>query len=178
MAQAEHVLSLTLDPTFQKMLARQDDLQAFLLGRRPIDLDDDEKAAFLRNMALALNAEVTEVLEETNWKPWATRPDGQGVVRNLPAYTSELADVYIFFMNLMLLGGVSTMDLAKAVQGKQEKNLARWTSGYDAFTNKCRYCRRSFDDDGVTCYPAKDTAGILAFCAVSGRFLDKDGDLV
>lgn len=178
MATQEAVISVTLDPAFARLLQRQDDLQAFLLGKRPIDLDPEEKAAYIRTQAFATIAEVVEATDETHWKPWSVRPEGEEVVISQTRFTGELADVYIFLMNLMLAGGVTAMDLAKAVANKQQKNLDRWTSGYNAKTTKCPACRRSYDDEGVDCYPSKEAVGILDFCAVAGRFLDKDGATV
>lgn len=180
---ASHTVQVTLDPIFNRLLNRQDDLQAFLLARRVTELEPHDLAAFIRNMSLALNAEVTEVLEETYWKPWAKLPSDGVIVPSKTRYTGELADVFIFFMNLMLAGGVTMADLAKAVDAKQTKNLMRWTNGYDAKSTKCMGCKRSFDDPDVNCYPhvTSDEPGavnVLAFCADKERFIDREGNSV
>jgi hypothetical protein len=153
------------------MLQKQDDLQAFLLASRVQDLEPDKLAEFMRSTAFALIAEVVEAMDETHWKPWSTRPDGEGVVANRQRFVGELADVYIFFMNLMLCGDITTTELSEAVGKKQEKNLQRWLNGYNAQTTKCPKCKRSYDDEGVTCYPADKERGILALCSVYGEFV-------
>jgi hypothetical protein len=171
MATTDVVVSLTLDPRFARMLQRQDDLQAFLLANRVQELEPGKLAEFIRSTVLALEDEAHEVLNETHWKPWSVRPDGDPVVISRERFIGELADVYIFFMNLMLCGDVTTTELAEAVEKKQEKNLKRWLNGYNAQTTKCPKCKRSYDDDGVACYPAQKERGILAMCAESGEFV-------
>ena len=180
MATKDVVVKLTLDPRYARLLERQEQLQAFLLGKRPADMDPEEMAAYIRTQSLATVAEVIEVLDETHWKPWSVRPDGQDVVTSKKRYTSELADVFIFLMNLMLVGEVTSNELADAVNAKQEKNLERWVTGYNAKTTKCPGCGRSYDDDGVKCYKAQKAGKdiILAFCQDKERFIDKDGEPV
>ena len=180
MATRDVVVNLTLDPRFARLLTRQDDLQAFLLGRRVADLDFKELADFIRVQAFALNAEVHEAVDETHWKPWATPPEGEGVVISKNRYTGELADVFIFLMNLMLAGDVTMNELAEAVNVKQDKNLGRWMKGYDAKSTKCKGCRRAFDDKDVTCYPSTMSGEelVLAFCSERERFIDSEGNPV
>lgn len=164
---------MTLDPVFARLLKRQGELQEFLHGKHPANMDPDEMAGYIRTQAYAAVAEVVEATDETHWKPWSVRPDGEGVVISQQRFTGELADVYIFLMNLMLVGGVTTADLAKAVEAKQQKNLDRWLNGYNAKTTKCPGCRRSYDDEGVDCYPAGHVIGgfeaTRAYCKVQGR---------
>lgn len=181
MAKTEAVISVTLDPVFTRALARQRELQAFLSGEYVSDQSPSDLAAYIRVQALALTAEVHEVLNETHWKPWAVRPDGADVVISKKRYTGELADVFIFFMNLMLAGDVTTAELMMAVNAKQDKNMQRWLNGYDAKATKCRGCGRSFDDEDVTCYSgtiAGDGIPVLGFCAEKERFIDSEGNAV
>jgi hypothetical protein len=180
---ADHVLSVTLDPRFTRLLYRQDDLQTFLLSKRVVDLDPDDLAAYIRTQGYAAVAEIVEAIDETHWKPWAVRPEGEPVVTSQERYIGELADVFIFFMNLMLAGGVGMTALARAVDAKQKKNLERWTNGYDAKATKCRGCGRAFDDKDVKCYAgisAEKTGSlpVFAFCAEKERFIDKDGNVL
>lgn len=178
---SDHIISVTLDPRFSRILEQQAHLQTFLLGIHPIDLESKEKAQYIRDQAFALVAEIVEAVDETHWKPWATPPaDGQ-IVPNLPRFVGELADVYIFLMNLMLMAGVSSSDLSKAVEEKQKKNLNRWINGYDAKKTKCPACRRSYDDPEVKCYPGAvpQEAGsveILPYCSERERFIDTEGN--
>lgn len=169
MARTSAVVTVRLDPRFTELLDRQNRLQTFLAGEHIGDFDRNRTASFIREQALALIVEVGEVLNETQWKPWAIQTD-EAIVIDKQKYIGELADVYIFFMNLMLAGGVTTTELVEAVSAKQAKNLGRWTSGtYDGRSNKCPKCGRSYDDGGVTCYPAHGE--ILALCADTGEFV-------
>jgi len=180
---ADAVISVSLDPAFARLLKRQEDLQTFLLGKKPMDLDPKEMSDYIRTQAFALVAEVVEATDETHWKPWSVRPDGEEMIPSHKRFVGELADAYIFLMNLMLVGGVVTAELALAVQAKQDKNLDRWQSGYNAKTTKCRGCGRSFDDEGVKCYSsisAEETGSlpVFAFCAEKERFIDAEGNPV
>jgi hypothetical protein len=153
---------VTIDPAFARLLARQNDLQTFLTPQTIAGLSDDERAAFIRTQALALVAEVIETIDETHWKPWAKRPEGAAIITDHTRYTNELADAFIFLMNLMLAGGVSMMELARAVDAKQTKNLDRWMSGYDGKSSKCSRCGRAYDDPNVGCMPG--TEDLAAMC--------------
>lgn len=174
----DHVLRVTLDPQFSRLLQRQDDLQAIRLGQRVSNMTDSERQVYIRDMTLAGIVEMTELLDETHWKPWATRPEGDPIIPSPTRYLGEMADVLIFIMNLMLAGGISMTDLAKAAEAKQEKNLKRWTNGYDGKSGKCLGCKRSYDDEGVNCYPSAEESGMLAFCTEQEAFLDRTGTRV
>lgn len=176
MATAE--ITVHLDPRFTRLLERQNNLQAFLLGKFPILMTDNEKAEFIRTQVLAAQAELIEVLNETHWKPWATRPLDESIVPSLAKFTGEMADVFIFFMNLMLVAGVSMTDLCKAVDAKQQINLTRWQNGYDAKASKCPACKRAYNDPDTHCYASAEDSGILAFCAYKERFITREGDAV
>lgn len=177
------VIQVTLDPRFTRLLQKQNDLQAFLLAKKVNELDPPEMAQFFTTQAFAAVAEIVEVADETHWKPWSVRPDGEDFVVSKTRYTGELADVFIFFMNMMLVGDVTMTELAQAVEAKQEKNVQRWLSGYNAKTTKCRGCGRSFDDEDVKCYAAvsaEETGSlpVFAFCAEKERFIDAEGNPV
>ena len=183
MATRETVVGIKFDPVFFRAFLRQEDMQAFLLGKHVRDLDPAELAAFIRTQAYAAVAEIVEAVDETHWKPWAVRPDDEDIVISKTRYTGELADVFIFFMNLMLAGGVAPSELLTAVEAKQKKNMERWTNGYDAKATKCRACGRAFDDESVNCHSgikAEDAGGtpVFAFCAVKERFIDAEGNVL
>lgn len=180
---ATHTLKLTLDPRFNRLLTRQDQLQAFLLAQQVQDMDPQTLAAYIRTQAYAMIAETVEAVDETHWKPWATPPQDGQIVPNKARYVGELADVFIFFMNLMIAGDITMSQLAEAVDAKQTKNLMRWTNGYDAKATKCKGCKRSYDDPEVHCYPAAGNdepkaSNVLAFCADRERFIDGEGNTV
>lgn len=154
-------LSITLDPVMSLMFQRQREFQARLHdGRQPHELPDTEKMAYIREQALALTDEIHEAMAETGWKSWASSNH-----INREAYLSELADAYIFLMNLCLVSGHTAADLARVVLEKQFKNHKRQDDGYDGVSTKCPGCKRAYDDRKGTeryCRPAEP--GWPAWC--------------
>lgn len=133
----------------ETMLNLQGNLQERLIGVNPANIDDAEKRIeFIRNMILALTDELHEVLNETGWKPWATSRH-----INEEAFKNELIDAWHFFMNLILVSGMSPDEFYIRYRQKREKNIKRNREGYDGL-NKCPSCKRAYDDDAVECTPA------------------------
>lgn len=177
------VVNVTIDPAFARLLQRQREFQA-ALGLDRNDMTQPVMANYLRTQAFSLIAEVVEALDETHWKPWATPPPGVLGVVNRQRYVGELADVFIFTMNLMLAGNVSMMELAQAVDAKITKNIQRQADGYDGRSEKCPACKRAYDDAGVQCYAIKRApspdheAAAVAFCENADAYVDAGGHLV
>lgn len=140
---------VSIDPRMTRMLSRQNEFQT-LLGRHPDGMSRNELKEYIRTQAFALMAEVVEATDETQWKPWAADIPDQPIV-DKPRYVGELADVFIFFMNMMLAGKVSVTELCQAVDAKQDKNIKRQQDGYNAKDTKCPGCKRAYDDPGVNC---------------------------
>src|SRR5512143_1917541 len=67
----------------------------------------------MRNLAISLNLEASEVLEHFQW--------GQDV-QDHEAFSDELADVMLYLLQLASISGI---DLEKAVLAKLEKNHRR-----------------------------------------------------
>jgi NTP pyrophosphatase (non-canonical NTP hydrolase) len=151
MAHAE--LTLSLDPVMTLMLTKQREFQTRILGGvEPSDLSDADKMAYIREQALALMDEVHEAMAETGWKSWATSNH-----INREAFKGELADVFIFFMSLMLVADIPAHELCQAILAKQIKNIKRQDDGYDGISTKCPGCKRAYDDDAVKCKPRGET---------------------
>jgi len=172
-------LTITLDPVMSLMYKVQEGFQQRLTGGvAPHDLAPDAKMAYIREQALALTDEVHEAMGETGWKSWATSNH-----INREAYLGELADVYIFFMNLMLVGNIRPHELAKVVMEKQEKNHKRQDDGYDGVSTKCPACKRAYDDDAVKCrkappMPNNQPTQIYGHCATLNAYVNQDGMMV
>jgi NTP pyrophosphatase (non-canonical NTP hydrolase) len=141
-------IAVTIDPYFSGLYVLQRDFQARLLGDHPVNLDGPAKMAYIREMAYALTDELHEATAETGWKSWATSNH-----INRPAYTGEMADVFIFMMNLLLVADITPTELMDAVRKKISKNHKRQDDGYDGVTTKCPQCKRAYDDEAVKCYP-------------------------
>jgi len=72
----------------------------------------------LRNLAISLNLEASEVLEHFQWSETAARPE---------QLAEELADVALYLLQIASVAGI---DLERAILDKLERNYGRsWDSG-------------------------------------------------
>lgn len=74
---------------------------------------DSPKPQTLRNLAISLNLEASEVLEHFQWKQDLTDPS---------ALAQELADVALYLLQIASIAGI---DLEKAILEKLEQNYGR-----------------------------------------------------
>lgn len=122
-----------------------------------------DRIQYIKDMKLALDAELQEALDETSWKPWATR---DSIHRD--AYVGELVDALHFLMNMFLVLGDDPAALAAEVFSryciKNRINARRQEEGYDGVSTKCGGCRRALDDPAVAC----SRRGDQGFCARDG----------
>lgn len=123
-----------------------------------------DRVRYIKDMSLALTAELHEALDETGWKPWATR---KGIL-DRDAYVGELVDVLHFLVNLFLATGDDPVDLADEVFTrytlKNQVNRDRQSASYDGVSTKCGVCRRALDDPAVGC----SRKGDQGYCAREG----------
>lgn len=81
---------------------------------------DSPRQQTLRNLAISLNLEASEVLEHFQWN--GNLDDREGL-------SEELADVTLY---LLQMAGIATIDLEEAVLRKLDKNYKRnWDDGCD-----------------------------------------------
>lgn len=125
-------------------------LQRQSFGRDPAMLEGAELAEYVRWNTLAAHAELTEALEEVDWKPWTVTEDG---FRNRDAFVVELVDVMHFVANMLVAAKCSDAELTRIYEAKQQKNRDRMASkAYDG-RNKCPGCGRAYDDTATVCTP-------------------------
>lgn len=105
---------------FEDVLQAQERLQRDL-GYKFEEMTSQERVSYLRWNSLALIVEVTETLNETDWKPW--KPS-TGVIRD-EAFRQELADVFIFMMNMALAADIDADELLSYVDDKININRQR-----------------------------------------------------
>ncbi|OGO11642.1 MAG: hypothetical protein A2Y53_05350 [Chloroflexi bacterium RBG_16_47_49] len=74
---------------------------------------DSSRPQTLRNLAISLNLEASEVLEHFQWDQTLKDPQ---------SFSDELADVMLYLLQLASISGV---DLEKAVLNKLDKNYHR-----------------------------------------------------
>jgi NTP pyrophosphatase (non-canonical NTP hydrolase) len=80
---------------------------------------DSPRPQTLRNLAVSLNLEASEVLEHFQWDENLKDPI---------SFSDELADVMLYLLQLASLSGI---DLEKAILKKLEKNYHRKWDGQD-----------------------------------------------
>lgn len=120
---------------FRLIMERQRELQHDSFGINPIGLVGAERDHYVQAMALALNVEIGEALQEISWKPWAT-----GCWFNREAYLVELIDALHFWFNLALVATADPEELFDVYMRKADINAARQRDGYTG--EKCPTCGR------------------------------------
>ena len=81
--------------------------------------------SFLNMSTFACIVELSEMINETPWKPWKSPS-----ILNRPNALEELADVFHFFINICLALQVTPEELYAAFKGKHAKNRKRQEEGY------------------------------------------------
>lgn len=139
----------------QKMLDAQRAIQTKVYGADPIDLTDEQRVQYIKDMVLAAEDELHEMLVEVPaWKPWVNREklikEGIPFVRDA-AFQKEFSDLWHFVLILALLGGITeARQIEDLYFNKYEVNKKRQSDGYTG--NKC-ICGRAFDDETTDCSP-------------------------
>lgn len=83
---------------------------------------DSPRQQTLRNLAISLNLEASEVLEHFQWNGELDDPDG---------LSDELADVTLYLLQIASISGI---DLEEAVMRKLDKNYKRtWDGTHDDY---------------------------------------------
>lgn len=111
----------------QELLNRQKDLQEKL--GQPMG----KGVPSLKENAYALIVEVTEVINEFNWKPW--RKVHKKVER--AKVVEEMADVLIFYMNMCNDLDITEEELYETVKTKQEKVYDRFRAEVSKNSTNC-----------------------------------------
>lgn len=162
--------NVTVDIMLDKMMGMQEELQRrYLSGYHPQLLPDIQRMEYVRTMHTAIIKELGEVMDECGWKPWASSNH-----INETAFKAELVDVFHFFMNFMLVVGMTPAELYAGYMRKNAKNHERQDKGYDGVTGKCPGCHRDYTDPGVTCTPTHagpDGAG-MGWCGELREHVD------
>jgi hypothetical protein len=133
-----------------EMFVRQAALQrqSYNIDFTTLGEEVEDRAEYIRMSVLAGIVELTEALNETGWKTWATNRDYDAA-----KVVAELVDAWHFMMNVMLASGIAPETLASAFfdayVAKSQRNAERQVVGYDGREEKCPHCFRALDDVGV-----------------------------
>jgi phosphoribosyl-ATP pyrophosphohydrolase len=133
-----------------EMFTRQAALQrySYNVNFKEMSVEVEDRAEYVRMNTLAGIVELTEALNETGWKTWATNRDYDAT-----KVISEIVDAWHFMMNIMLASGIEPETLASLFFDKyvvkNRRNAERQEEGYDGVSTKCPHCSRALDDVGV-----------------------------
>lgn len=147
-----------MDDMLVRLIWMQRNLQKDAYGYDFARMTCSERIQFIRDQHQALVVELSEVLGEVDWKPWASGP--RTVRRD--AYVAELIDVLHFWLNMALVvsGGMSSQELADEIFTrfalKNRLNAQRQVDGYDGRSTKCGGCGRALDDPATSCWRRGD----------------------
>lgn len=118
-----------LDDMLTTILNEQHKLQ-FKLGYDTESMTDEEKIAYITWNNHAAAGELSEMMMEIGWKPWAT---SRHINRN--ELIEEGVDVLKFLLNQMLAVGVTPDELYTAFINKTVTNYERQAAGYTGRKN-------------------------------------------
>lgn len=138
---------MTETPKWQ-WLASTRQLQQSHYGLNYDKLMGDALADYFMTQHTALTCELTEFMDEVNWKPWMK--DRRGDVPDRNAAIGELVDAAHFLANLLCALNVTDEEWEELYQKKQERNRRRQESGsYTKAAYKCPDCARELDRPGA-----------------------------
>lgn len=151
----------------QEMFDAQRDLQLRMkpVGRDPATLTGQERVQFFKDMKLAVESELQEMLDEMSWKPWA-----QGEYFNEEAVWGEIIDHWHFFLNLCLVAKLTPEMLYERYMVKRQINIKRQEDGYDGVSTKCPKCKRALDDEAVKCFYDPDDK--IGYCVMKDEVIN------
>ena len=104
-----------LDEIFKK----QEELNSHISEKRHFDDNWDFQTAIEKH-AIALNCEMTEVMEETNYKWWKNNKK-----IDMSKVKEELIDVLHFYISMCLDAGMTSDELFDIYMGKNDENYKR-----------------------------------------------------
>jgi len=103
---------------------RQKELDDFIKKGRNLEFSLSE---WLQRKAIALNVEMSEVMNEVNYKWWKNNKE-----IDCQKVKEELVDVFHFFVSMCLDVGMTSEELHKLYLEKNEKNISRQKGKFDS----------------------------------------------
>lgn len=110
---------------------RQEVVQRDFMDVDTSSLCEHELADYLRWNMLAMQAEMIELLNCVQWKPWAQ--DIGGIKSSRLELLDEAADVLCFFLNILLALKITPAELIRQHHLKTMVNVHRQLDGYDTW---------------------------------------------
>lgn len=96
------------------------------LGTHPMIMNLSEREQETKEQILAMQAELIELLNEINWKPWKKKQKkvDQHELR------FEIIDLFHFLLNIAIIWGMNSEDIAAYYRAKNKENHRRQDNGY------------------------------------------------
>ena len=116
---------MIIESMLTRMFDTQLEMQINSFGANPAELVGEERKRFVTAMALAINTEVAEAMQEIAWKPWAKTDHF-----NRDAFIEELVDMWHFLMNLALVADCTAGEFFDVYMAKVDVNKRRQLDGY------------------------------------------------
>jgi dimeric dUTPase (all-alpha-NTP-PPase superfamily) len=91
-----------------------------------IPKDREKQNLWLRNYALAMTQEISELVDSTNWKWWRTKVD----LYDEQNIKVELVDILHFWVSACQVMGLSAEDVFRMYAQKNAINAKRQDTGY------------------------------------------------
>lgn len=119
---------------FSEIYTKQEEFENLLISKSNSlpnkelkDFDQKEKTMFSKELALLLHTEVSEFIDAVgNYKLHKTQKDG----KDIKEIKEEIADMFIFVLDMALTHNMSAEELLQYVTKKQAKNFERQHTGY------------------------------------------------
>ena len=119
---------------FSEIYSKQEEFENLLISKSSSlpdkqlkDFDKKEKTQFSKELALLLHQEISEFISAVgNYKLHKTQQDGKDVKE----IKGEIADMYIFVLNMALTHNMTAEELLDEVSKKQTINFDRQKTGY------------------------------------------------
>lgn len=115
---------------------------AFKINFADLASDGEALANYVLWNHSALIIELSEFMDEVQWKPWVKTRGGL----NRELAVKELIDAAHFLGNLAVALGVTDEEWERRYREKQAINSKRQADGYDGVSTKCTNCSRALDD--------------------------------
>jgi hypothetical protein len=117
----------------EEMLKLQDELQRrYHEGLSPCDFPQEFVVEYINLMILATTDELHEALREMPWKPWSKSQEI--TPEAMERFKDELVDAWHFFMNLVLVSGMTADEFFTRYLRKNGVNHGRIDDGYASTT--------------------------------------------
>lgn len=105
----------------EEIFKQQSALDAFIADARHLEgMSETVSSEWMQRKAIALLVELTEVLDEVNYKWWKNPKE-----IDTNAVKEELVDVLHFFVSMCLSAGLTADELFARYAAKNQENIAR-----------------------------------------------------